>query len=133
MPIDSAACGSSAMARSEMPTRVLLKKIDRATTRTPAVAAATKSNWLTWIVAEFDRHVNDAEIELMDARAHEIWDRPSITKQSPRVAMNNVICGRLIRGRNTTRSTAIASATIIASAMQRATKSRYSFRAESRK
>src|SRR6202167_235020 len=120
MPIDSAACGSSAMARSEMPMRVLLKKIDSATTRTPAVAAATRSNWLTWMSPNWIGVSTMPRSSSWTLAPIAIWDSPSITNASPRVAMHSVICGWLTRGRSTTRSTAIAIATMIASVISAA-------------
>ena len=46
---------------------------------------------LNW--PEFDGHVKDAEIELMHLAPISICAAPSMTKLSPSVAMNSVICG----------------------------------------
>jgi len=69
MPIDSAACGSSAMARSEMPTRVLLKKID-SDDQDAGGGRRHQIELADLDVAEFDRCVDDTEIEFVDARSH---------------------------------------------------------------
>src|ERR1700723_2444307 len=98
-----------------MPMRVLVNKIDKWTTRTPAVAAATRSNWLTWMSPNWIGVSTMPRSSSWTLAPIAIWDSPSITNESPSVAMNSVICGWLTSGRSTTRSTAVAIATMIAS------------------
>ena len=71
---------------------------------TTAVAAATRSNWLS-----ISGPINSGTSSMPRSSARTCapikpWARPSIMNDRPKVAMNRVICERLTSGRNTRRS-----------------------------
>ncbi|MNZ97959.1 hypothetical protein D3C78_1172260 [compost metagenome] len=108
MPMDSAARVSSATARSDTPIRVLLNSSASTVTSTAAVAAATRSNWLT-----ITSPMNSGTSSMPRSSARtwapiRPWARPSMMNDRPRVAMNRVICERLTSGRSTVRSMTMA-------------------------
>ena len=81
------------MARSETPTRVLLKKIERTTTSDARRAGGDEIELADLDVAQLIGISTMPRSSSWTLAPMMICDTPSITKHRPSVAMNRVICG----------------------------------------
>ena len=116
-PTAKAAKWPSATARKASPVRAQRKKAVRVATKTPAIAAATRSKVemktpATWNWAsEMPRYRRCIPVPQM------IWATPSMMQDRPRVAINSIIGARWARGRSTVRPMAKPRATTMAAKM----------------